>query len=94
MSDRCGYSMTDLDGNEEPCDRPARGWRWYQDVGEHEDLLDVACDWHANEGGRRIREAEAQVARVEAWCDQQDARSKGESPTTAGVRAALRGWGQ
>jgi hypothetical protein len=64
MSDRCGYAVTDRDGNEEPCDRPATGWRWYQDVGEHEDLLDVACDLHANEGGRRIHAAEAALARV------------------------------
>lgn len=29
--------------------------------------------------------------RVLAWCDRQDAISKGESPTTAAVRAAVRG---
>jgi cytochrome c len=35
--------------------------------------------------------AEAKIARVEAWCDEKDRLSKGESPTTASVRAALRG---
>lgn len=62
---RCGYAVTDAEGIEEPCDRPTTGWRWYQDCG-HEDMLDVACDWHENEGGRRLAEAEAKVARVEA----------------------------
>lgn len=66
MSERCGYAVTDSDGEQQPCDRPATDWRWYQDVGEHEDLLDAACDWHANEGGRRIHEAEAALARVRA----------------------------
>lgn len=58
---RCGHTVLDEDGIEEPCDRPATGWRWYQDV-EHEDALDVACEWHANEGGRRLHEAEAEAA--------------------------------
>lgn len=62
VAGRCGYAITDDDGEQQPCDRPATGWRWYQDVGEHEDLLDVACDWHANEGGRRIAELTAQLA--------------------------------
>jgi hypothetical protein len=31
------------------------------------------------------------VARVEAWCEEQDRLSKGESPTTRSVRAALAG---
>lgn len=62
--DRCGYAVTDADGEQQPCDLPATGWRWYQDVGEHEDLLDVACDWHANEGGRRIGEA---LALADEW---------------------------
>lgn len=60
MSDHCGYAVTDSDGIEEPCGRPVTGWRWYQDCG-HEDLLDTACDWHANEGGRRIHELEASL---------------------------------
>lgn len=51
---RCGYTVVDADGEQQPCDEPATGWRWYQDVGEHEDLLDVACEGHSNEGGRRI----------------------------------------
>ena len=47
------------DGEEEPCDHPATGWRWYQDVADHahEDTLDVACDLHRNEGGRLIAAA-------------------------------------
>jgi hypothetical protein len=68
--ERCGYAVVDKDGDEQPCDRPATGWRWYQDVGEHEDLMDAACDWHENEGGRRIHEAEAAVARVRALADE------------------------
>ena len=44
----------DRDGDEAPCDEPATGWRWYQDVGEHEDLLAVACEFHRNEGGDRM----------------------------------------
>lgn len=54
---RCGYAVVDADGEEQPCDRLATGWRWYQDCG-HEDMLDVACDLHENEGGRRIHEAD------------------------------------
>lgn len=50
---RCGYAVVDRDGEEQPCDRPATGWRWYQDC-DHEDTLDIACDLHANEGGRRM----------------------------------------
>lgn len=61
MSERvCGYAVIDVDGTEEPCDRPAPYWRWYQDC-EHEDMLDVACDWHANEGGRRMAAVQALV---------------------------------
>ena len=61
---RCGYAILDPDGIEEPCDRPATGWRWYQDVGEHEDMLDVACDHHENEGGRRMARLAAENARL------------------------------
>lgn len=53
LDGRCGYAIVDRDGIEEPCDRPATGWRWYQDV-DHEDALDVACAIHENEGGRRM----------------------------------------
>lgn len=67
--ERCGYSVTDLEGDEQPCDRVATGWRWYQDTGEHEDLLDRACDWHANEGGRRLHAAEGALRRVEALAE-------------------------
>ncbi len=55
--DLCGYTVVDRDGTEGPCDLPATGWRWYQDV-EHEDTLDAACDLHSNEGGRRIKALE------------------------------------
>lgn len=64
MPERCGFTIVDADGIEQPCDRPATGHRWYQDCGEHEDLLDVACDWHSNEGGRRIHDAEAKLAAI------------------------------
>lgn len=50
---RCGYTVADQDGEQGPCDRPGTSWRWYQDV-EHEDCLDVACEWHENEGGLRM----------------------------------------
>ena len=56
-ADLCGYTVVDRDGIEGPCDLPATGWRWYQDV-EHEDTLDAACDLRGNEGGRRIKALE------------------------------------
>ncbi|MGN6245148.1 MAG: hypothetical protein ACTHQ3_15960 [Motilibacteraceae bacterium] len=65
--DRCGYTVIDEDGDEQPCDRPATGWRWYQNVGEHEDMLDVACSLHENEGGNRLHAAESTLARVGAF---------------------------
>lgn len=68
----CGYALTDDDGEQYPCDRPATGWRWYQDVGEHEDMLDAACDHHENEGGALIaasRTAWAEVERLAASLD-------------------------
>ena len=71
MTDHCGYSVT-RDGEEEPCGRPIAGWRWYQNVGEHEDLLDTACDRHMNEGGQRIHDAEEKLAKVEALADEFD----------------------
>jgi len=55
----CGYTVHDRDGEEQPCDRPATGWRWYQGH-DHEDALDVACELHENEGGRRIHAVEAE----------------------------------
>jgi hypothetical protein len=64
VSETCGYTVI-RDGEEQPCDYPATGWRWYQDV-EHEDMLDAACEVHENKGGRRIHDAEAKLARVEA----------------------------
>ena len=60
--ERCGHTIIDADGEEQPCDRPATSWRWYQDQRDHEDLLDVACSLHENEGGRRIRYAESELA--------------------------------
>lgn len=94
----CGYTVTDPDGIEEPCGRPATGWRWYQDV-EHEDLLDVVCDWHANEGGRRIHQAEAEVARLRdtmrrspqmsrVWQAEEEAERLQE-----GIAALVEAWG-
>lgn len=65
VEDRCGYEVRDLAGNADPCNRPATGWRWYQDCG-HEDLLDVACDVHENEGGNRMHAAEARVLELAA----------------------------
>lgn len=58
---RCGYTLVDEDGEEYPCDKPATGWRWYQDV-PHEDALEPACWHHQNEGGRRIHAAESAAA--------------------------------
>lgn len=63
--ERCGYTVVDGDGEEQPCDRPATGWRWYQDCG-HEDTLDVACELHANEGGRRLAAVERERAELRA----------------------------
>jgi hypothetical protein len=62
---RCGFTVIDSEGNEQPCDRPATGWRWYQDC-DHEDMLDVACSLHANEGGQRIHEADELKDRLDA----------------------------
>jgi hypothetical protein len=56
---RCCY-IIDGEGMEQPCDRPATGWRWYQDV-EHEDCLAVACSFHSNEGGRRMHEMDVEL---------------------------------
>lgn len=52
----CGYTLVDKDGEQYPCDRPARRWRWYQDV-EHEDMIDEACETHANAAGGEIAAA-------------------------------------
>lgn len=64
MSDVCGYAVVDSEGFEGPCDRPATGWRWYQNV-EHEDCLEAACSIHENEGGRRMHAAEEKLALIE-----------------------------
>ena len=81
MSGLCGYTLVDKDGEECPCDRPATGWRRYQDA-PHEDVLAPACDLHANEGGWRIHDAEggwrihdaeSKVARVLALADRIEA---------------------
>lgn len=65
MSDteRCGYAVIDENGDEQPCDRPAAGWRWYQDC-SHEDCLEAACSIHENVGGNRLHAAEAEVTRL------------------------------
>ncbi len=62
QSEFCGHTIV-RDGIEEPCDRPAFGWRWYQDV-PHEDCLEPACTIHENVGGNRLHRAESEVARV------------------------------
>ena len=59
----CGYALTDSEGDEYPCDATATGYRWYQDV-EHEDLLDVACEFHRNAGGDRMAALVAEVRRL------------------------------
>lgn len=59
----CGYTLVDSEGEEYPCNRPVTGWRWYQDV-PHEDCLDMACDYHENEGGRRMHEAALTIAYI------------------------------
>lgn len=72
MSGLCGYTVIGAGGHEGPCDQLATGWRWYQGAG-HEDALDVACEQHANEGGRRmaalqalVNELRMELAEVEA----------------------------
>lgn len=60
---RCGFTIV-VDGEEEPCDREATGWRWYQGH-DHEDMLDEACWEHENVGGNRMHAAEAEVERLE-----------------------------
>ena len=65
----CGYAVTDSNGEQAPCDRPAHGWRWYQDV-EHEDMIDIACVWHENVGGAIIA---GLVGRLEAVTAERDA---------------------
>ena len=57
---RCGFTIV-VDGEEEPCDREATGWRWYQGH-DHEDMLDEACWEHENVGGNRMH----------ALCDEVD----------------------
>lgn len=61
---RCGYTIVDRDGDEQPCDLPAGQWRWYQDCG-HEDLLDVACEHHANKAGEIIATANERAEQLQ-----------------------------
>ena len=65
MRASCGYTIIDSDGDEQPCDRPATGWRWYQGH-DHEDMLDEACERHENEGGRRMADWQARAEAAEA----------------------------
>lgn len=75
----CEHTIIDRDGHEQPCDQPATGWRWYQDCA-HEDMLAPACDVHANEGGRRIAQAEAAVDRMTNLAsDESERRVKAEA---------------
>lgn len=78
--DRCGCTVWDAEGEAQPCDRPATGWRWYQGH-DHEDTLDVACALHENEGGRRLHAAEAALAEERAkresyWVELQHHQAK------------------
>lgn len=58
---QCGHVVIDRDGDEGPCERPASGWRWYAEgEGEHGPLLEAACPFHSNEGGRRLHAAESE----------------------------------
>ena len=84
--ERCGYAVTDAEGIEQPCDRPATGWRWYQDVG-HQDCLLPACDWHANYGGDRMHAAEAELSRLRGVVEAVQALAD-EWERRAGDRAA------
>ncbi|SFO60248.1 hypothetical protein [Amycolatopsis rubida] len=68
VPDLCGFTIVLPDGAEAPCGKETTGWRWYQDVG-HEDALEPACDWHANEGGRRMHEMAVKLGEVEAARD-------------------------
>lgn len=92
MTATCGYAVTDKDGYQQPCDRPATGWRWYQDV-EHEDTLEAACDWHENEGGRRMHDAEAAILRVAELARWWSGNNSWQRAAAKAVRAALHGEG-
>ena len=73
---RCGFTTLALDGTEEPCDRPAPSWRWYQGH-EHEDCLDRACVVHENPGGIRMAALVAEVRALRAKVDAVRALGKG-----------------
>ena len=90
-ADLCGYTVVDRDGIEGPCDLPATGWRWYQDV-EHEDTLDAACDLHSNEGGRRIKALEDLVERQYAQFQELNACIDRQGEALEGVRDLANGW--
>lgn len=63
---RCGFTVATADGDEQPCDHLAFGWRWYQDVRDHGDCLEPACSVHMNEGGQRLHAAESEVQQLRA----------------------------
>lgn len=69
----CPATVVDRDGYEQPCDREATGWCWYEGDA-HEPLLYPACRVHENEGGRRMAEAEQAIARVREVVDDWSSR--------------------
>lgn len=99
-TDRCGYTLVDaFTGEEGPCGGPATGHRWYQGH-EYEDAMEVACDRHANEGGRRLHAAEREnerlrerLARVERVLAGWEARGLHRPPELArALRDEADGW--
>ncbi|MGC4151517.1 MAG: hypothetical protein QM628_00365 [Propionicimonas sp.] len=63
MPETCGHTVIDRHGVEQPCERPAPSWRWYQDV-EHEDMLTPACIVHENLGGMLMADARDRLTRA------------------------------
>lgn len=84
----CGYALTDSEGDEYPCDATATGYRWYQDV-EHEDLLDVACEFHRNAGGDRMAALVAEVRRKSALAADSHARAEVAEAEVVTLRAKV-----
>lgn len=75
----CGF-VTKQKGKEVLCGRPCSAWRWYQNDARHDTGLVAVCDWHGNEGGRRMHAAEALLGEAYAedsglalWSEHPDA---------------------
>lgn len=81
----CPATVVDRDGYEQPCEREVTGWCWYEGDA-HEPSLYPACWVHEDEGGRRMAEAEAAIARV------RDAVANLEALTAGEDGAGLRTW--